>query len=195
MLRMTPLSEVHGDGAIVRLRRARCLVAYWEDGVFVVENYLTQKQTTIAPLVAQLLQTVDTYLSKSAVLERFGAIPCADELVEQLIMQDILVIEGSPLDIKECLIDETWKWKHDVRYFHYSTQHVRYEDDLNAERASLARLAREVPPPSPFKDYGHVDVQLPGAFEKYSGEFWEVLRSRRTKRVFRRQAILLHDFS
>lgn len=178
-----------------RIRRARCLVAYWEEGQFVLENYLTNKQTTVDPLVTHLLQEVNDYQAKLAVQEHFGSIPCGAEIVEVLIGQDVLVVEKSPLDKKERLVEGTWSWDHAARYFHYSTQHTVFEDNLEAEGAELASLARRVPPPSPFKDYGRSDVTLRGSFEERSSEFWNVLRARRTKRRFAREPISLEDFS
>jgi len=129
-----------------RIRRAKCLVAFWEDSEFVIQNYLTNKQSVIAPPVAQLLHEISDYLPKSSVLERFSPIPQAEELVRRLLAQDALVAEGSPLDRKEQLLDETWKWKHDARFFHYSTQHVSYEADPDVQRMDLVRLARQTPP-------------------------------------------------
>lgn len=177
------------------IRRSRCLVAFWETGSLVVENYLTNKKTTIAPLIAQLLQEIDDYHPKNSVLEHFGSIPVANEIIEELIKQDVLIIQGSALDAKECLIEKKWEWNQDVRYFHYSTQHIVYEDNFEIQRTSLARLAREIPPPDAFKDYGRSDVKLLGSFDDSSGEFWNVLRSRRTKRSFVQEEISLSDLS
>lgn len=179
----------------IYIRRSRSLIAFWEDGSLVVENYLTKKQTTIAPLILQLLQEIDDYQLKPYVLERFQEIPAANEIIEELLKQNILIIQGSDLDIKERLIEEEWKWKHDARFFHYSIQHVKYEDNYDIQRTSLAQLAREIPPPDAFKDYGRSDVKLLGSFDEPSGELWNVLRSRRTKRSFSQQEISFSDLS
>lgn len=178
-----------------RIRRARCLVGFWEDGQFVLENYLTHAQTVIAPAVAGLLQALDDYLPEPKLYECLGTVPRAPELVARLIEQDVLVIAGSWLDRKERLHDTAWDWPRSVRHFHYSAQHISYEDDLTAEAASLAALARAVPPPPPFKDLSDTVVSLPGSFSDRRGAFWEVLRARRTRRAFERRAICLRDFS
>ena len=178
-----------------RIRRARCLVAFWESGELVLQNYLTNKQTVIAPPMARLLHELDDYLCEVSVIERFGNIPHAKDLVYRLLAQDVLVIEGSSLDRKEQLLDETWKWGHEARFFHYSTQHVCYEADLDVQRENLVQLARHVRPPPPFKDYGRSDVELPGSFDERAGGLWDVLRNRRTRRSYARQAISLQDFS
>lgn len=176
------------------IRRARCLVAFWEEKEFVIENYLTKKQTTIVPLIAHLLLTVDNYQPKQSILQHFGSIPHASAVIEQLITQDVLIVQGSLVDIKDSLVAQSWKWKHDARYFHYSTQSVLFQD-IEEEHSNLARLARESPPPPPFKEYDRSDVRLLGSFEYPSDEFWNILSSRRTRRLFKREAISFQDFS
>jgi SagB-type dehydrogenase family enzyme len=179
----------------IRLRRASCLLAYWDDGEFVLEHYLTHKRTVTSPLIVHLLDGLQSDLPQEIMIERFRAIPGAVELIEQLTRQDVLVVAGSELDRKEGLLDTTWAWPLSARYFHYSAQQVRYEDDFTVEWASLARLAQETPPPSPFKDYGVTDVALADGFESQEGEFWDVLLARRTQRSFARQPLSWEDFS
>jgi SagB-type dehydrogenase family enzyme len=179
----------------IKIRRSISLVSFWEGNEFVVENFLTNKQTTISALIAYILQKIDTYLSKYAVLDLFKNVPATNEVVSRLIQQDILVVEGSLLDRKECLINKIWKWKNDARYFHYSTQNVIFEQDLECMKTTLAKQAQTIPPPKPFKDYSQSGIKLLNSFENYEGDFWNVLRSRRTRRLFRRQKISLQDFS
>lgn len=178
-----------------RIRRAKCLVAFWEDSEFVIQNYMTNKQCVIAPPVAQLLHEIRDYVPERSVLERFSPIPQAEVLVRRLLAQDALVAEGSQLDCKERLLDEIWKWKHEARFFHYATQHVSYEADPDVQRIDLVRRARQTPPPPPFKDYGHSNVELTGSFDERPSDFWDVLHARRTIRSFARRAITFEDFS
>lgn len=177
------------------IRRARCLVSFWESSEFIVENYLSGKQTTISPLIAHCIEALEDYLPWPAAIEHFRTLPGAEDLVNELVEQDVLVVRDSPLDTKEKLIEAEWEWKLDARYFHYSTQHVLFEDNLDAENRNLARLARDVPPPPPFKDYGRSDVKLTCSVDEYSGDFWEALRKRRTRRLFAREAIPLQLLS
>lgn len=170
-------------------------MAFWEDGQFVLENYLTKKQTIIAPVVAQLLQNLNDYVPRRSVLERFGSIPSAEQLFDRLVAQDVLVAEGTSLDQKESLLEKTWRWGNDARFFHYVTQDVPFETDPRMQREFLVRLTNEESPPCPYKDYGRLDIQLVGSFLGKSGEFWDALRKRRTRRSFARQAISFRDFS
>jgi SagB-type dehydrogenase family enzyme len=123
--------------------------------------------------------------------------PNAKQLVHELIANDLLVIEGTTLDAKDRSIEKTWKWAQDSRYYHYGSQHVQYEGDIRKLKVMLARLAREVPPPSPYKNYDRSGIRLSGSYGMDSGspQFWQVLRSRRTRRRFLRKKISFHDFS
>lgn len=176
-----------------RLRRSRCLVAFWENGTFVLENYLSGRQTVTAPLVAHLLQELDGYTPPDVLRQRFGAIPDADTLIERLTTRDVLISEGSPLDRKETLLEAEWAWGGEARRFHYRTQNVPYEPNMEAQRESLVRLARTEPPPSPFREYGTAGLPLPGSFDEPAGELWDTLRSRRTRRRFDREPVSLNE--
>jgi SagB-type dehydrogenase family enzyme len=177
------------------IRRARCLVGYWEDGEFLLQHYLTNARTALAPAVMSLLEGLDDYLPESAVWERHAAVPQVSTLIERLIDRDVLVVAGSWLDCKERLLEATWDWPQSVRHFHFAAQHVHYEDDLAAEAAKLAAYARSVPPPSPYKDYGVPALPLPGSFDGPRGAFWDVLRSRRTRRTFALKPVSLGELS
>jgi SagB-type dehydrogenase family enzyme len=178
-----------------RLRRARCLIGFWEDGEFVVENYLTRRQVLVSPVVAQLLQQLDEFSTEAEVISRLERIPRAREVVSELVVQELLLVEGSPLEERDTRVAATWKWGHDAQFFHYATQTTVFEGDLVVEAESLARLARAEAAPHPFKDYEGPHVPLPGSFEEFDSDFWSVLRSRRTIRSFVPTPISLHDFS
>ena len=147
------------------------------------------------PLLAHLFDELTEYLPWDALLTRFQSIPGADAIVDQLITQDILLVKGSLADQRDRLVDETWKWSHDARIFHFSTRRLRFERDPEAQRKSLVQLAKRVAPPAPFKDYHRSDVVLGGSFEEASDDFWNVLRTRRTVRDFAREKLSFQDFS
>lgn len=171
-------------------------MAFWEGGELVLQNYLTNKRTAVAPQVLRLLHEMEGYAPKGSVVEALSPVPGAAGIVERLLAQDVLLAEGSPPDRKERALDARWKWGHEARFFHYSTQHVDYEADPEAQREGLVRLARRDPPPPPFKDCVGARVRLPGSFEDRTGDaFWEALRARRTCRSFLRREIPLEDFS
>ena len=179
----------------VRLRLSKCLVAFWQDGRLVVENYLTKRQSTVAPIIAHLLGELLEHKPLDSLLKIFESVPSVTELLEALVAQDILVIEGTELDRKELLLDSIWKWDLSARYFHFATKDVPFESEIQTQRDLIRRLAKESPPPPPFKNYKNEIYKLPSSFEDQSGDFWDVLRKRRTMRVFSRDAISLQELS
>jgi SagB-type dehydrogenase family enzyme len=195
--------RTHSKSQEIRLRRSRSIIAYWEDGEFVIENYLYGKQTTVSPIVAYILQKLDNYQFRESILELLSKVPDAALLVDLLISQGVFVVEGSDLDKKEQMIDKIWKWKIDARYFHYSTEKTIFETNLDVENRNLADLAKINPPPSPFKDYGDgsIEIKLAGLFNDNSlmtgneESFWRTLYDRRTRRSFIRKKISFLDFS
>lgn len=158
-------------------------------------------------------------------LEAFRNIPKSDQIVQQLLKHDLLVIEGTALDIKDRSIGQSWRWNQDARFFHYSSQHVQYEGSIQKQRTALAKLAKTTPPPSPFKDcydddsdsssnniksllnvklagtYNDVDsnndTHLPPQGQQHTqSDFWNILLKRRTRRTFhRKKKIPFDDFS
>ena len=130
------------------VRRARCLIGRWDDREFILENYLTGKQTAVSPAVVQLLDSVSKYEALTDILTRID-LPVLDELVDKLIDRELLVGERSRLDEKERLAESTWTWGQDARYFYYSTNHVDFESDPEAQGIYLSVRAKQVPPPSP----------------------------------------------
>lgn len=186
----------------IRIRRSRSLIAYWENKEFLIENYLTGKQTTISPMVADLLNKIDNYETRQTVLKIFCKIPRVAELIDLLISRSVLVVESSILDRKERLMEKTWKWKIDARYFHYSTRKTMFKTNLEEENKNLIWLAKKVPPPSPFKDYeSGTSIRLADSMKdnsktmKNDGSFWRALYERRTRRSFARKDISFRDFS
>jgi SagB-type dehydrogenase family enzyme len=177
-----------------RVRRARCLIGRWEDREFILENYLTGKQTAVSPAVVQLLDSVNEYEALTDILTRID-LPVLGELVDKLIDRDLLVGERSRLDEKERLVESTWTWGQDARYFHYSTNHVDFESDPEAQGIYLSVRAKQVPPPSPYKEYGHTGIDLGRRLEQRTGEFWEVLLRRRTCRSFTGESISREEFA
>ena len=185
----TAAASEHASTARPRIRRAWCLVAYWGADGFVIENYLSGGQIITQPALAQAIHGLDGFSEWEAVHDRFARLGCGDEVLLWLIDQNILVEEGSPLAHKECAVD-AWKWGHNARYFHFSTQQVNYTFDFDVVRDQLERKARTDPPPSPFKSYDEVPrIHLPGTFKDPVGDFWCILMNRRTVREFEREPI------
>jgi SagB-type dehydrogenase family enzyme len=170
-------------------------VAYWENDEFVLENYLTGKQTRTSPFVGHILQQLDEYVPMTEVVRRFSSIPHAADIVERLIEQDVLVRKDTATDKKDKDLESSWAWGHDARFFHYSSRRVLYEEDLRIQQVNLAKYAVHFPSPSPFKLYKGPQERLPKKGRIMRGEFWQTLESRRTRRSFTGAPITLLELS
>lgn len=179
----------------VRVRRSRCLIGFWEGSEFVLENYVTGKQASISPAVAQLLSFQLDYEIVSEILRRWDFVPDAEQLLGCLLGQDLLVMEGSHLDAKEESIESKWAWNHPARHFHYATNSLEFECDPETQRRDLSARASEHPPPSPYKDSAPIVVDLDRTFKQTSGEFWDTLLNRRTCRSFSGEPISKEAFA
>jgi len=177
------------------VRRSNCLVCFWEQNKFIIENFITKKQTIVSSLISNILQQIDNYISKKDLLNSLQYIPYIVNVIDKLIIQNILIIKDSYIDKKEQMINKTWKWNLDAQYFHYSTKNILFMDDLQVENKSLTEKVTRETPPTPFKDYRTLGISLPGSFKDCSDDFWKVLIKRRTKRSFIRKSIKFDDFS
>ncbi|MDQ4026210.1 MAG: SagB family peptide dehydrogenase [Actinomycetota bacterium] len=188
---MTPLDAGRETS---RVRRANGLVAYWEDGDFLLHNYLTDKKTKVSPAVVALLDSFRRPVEDreaEAAFERIGAV----EVFEKLLEQDVLVVEDSPLEVEDSSVG-TWEWGQDARFFHFSTQHVTYEASGAKQAENLRAHALDVPAPSAFKSVqGSPTVALAEARANPSDSLWDVLGRRRTVREFAREPITLEQLS
>jgi SagB-type dehydrogenase family enzyme len=171
-----------------RVRRASCLVAFWEHDALIVVNYLTGRETVLPTPVASVLSRLDGYIAFDALNRQLAGVPRANSLLGRLIAQDLLLTEESPIDVRDRLLAASWEWGPSARFFHFATQRVPYESDPIEGRGRLAEHARRVPPPSPYKEFGSA-IPLPGSFAEQNGEFWDVLRRRRTLRRCQRAPI------
>lgn len=173
------------------------LAIRWEEHQLVVENYLTGAICTLSASVISLLDGITKATPISRLADMWRAIPKRNALISQLIKFDVLVVEGSELDLKEKRIAETWVWGHNARYYHFSTNVREFESEPAVQRAALTATASERPAPPAYKEtQGGAKLSLGSAdFGRRTGGFWDVLRSRRTCRSFRDHKIDAEDLS
>jgi SagB-type dehydrogenase family enzyme len=177
-----------------RVRRARSLVCMWQGREFVVQNYLSNRRTALPPELLSALSNFDAFTDRAAAAARLGLGQEAETLIAQLLEQDVLVVEGSPLAERDERLERSWRWGAEARFLHFSTQGVRFEYDAEAEERRLTRQRELESPPSPYKQLASGGWPLPDTFVR-DGALWETLRRRRTLRRFRRQPISLDEFA
>lgn len=177
----------------MRVRRAAALIAYWEHGDFVLHNYVTDKKATVSPAVLALLACLEAPIEADAVRRIFDDADAAS-VVDKLLDCDLLLFEGSEAETADAAIDR-WKWGHDARFFHFSTQHVLYETAAK-QAADLHAHALRHPPPSPFKSLEvSRRIALEEPRETVECGLLDVLARRRTVREFAREPITYAELS
>jgi SagB-type dehydrogenase family enzyme len=168
----------------MKLRRASALVCYWEDGEFVIRNYLTNGQVVATGAIIRLLDAVSKAVDWNSLLSLASFLPRAPEVLSLLRSETILLVDGSTEDLKDKAVREKWVWGHDAKCFHYGTQHVDFSFDTAKIRAFFERKALTDPPPSPFKRCKGPLQELPPPQVPLGYDFWDVLSKRRTCRTF-----------
>ena len=168
----------------MRVARSRCLIGMWEDGEFVFENYLSRKRVAITPAASGLLDTIGSFEPVECIVERWRQVPGARQLIRRFLDHDLLVEKASELDARERLLDSTWQWGNDCRYFHFSTNIVDFESDPSVQREELIARAKESPLPSPYLECKGEFFSLEEPQHRRQNELWEALASRRTCRSY-----------
>ena len=170
-------------------RRAPFVVSYWQDGEFVLENFLTQRRVSCDPLTASILHFFGRDRSLS---DLFTALPeyTATSLrsaVRTLAAHSLLQRSGEKSPNEEKLA--AWRdWNPVASYFHLSTKDMKFAADAAEEFRSVVRLAKSKPMPRPIKRYAKSrQIALPAPDTQ--SEFPRVLEARRTWRRFSSLAV------
>ena len=177
-----------------RIRRSPHLVCYWRRGALVVQNYATQRQSEVTPLVLQILDACGDWQTLVQVRAITGDETAATPtLVDRLVALTFLQRSGRPIDPRERAMASFGAWNPWAGFFHMATRDVRFLSTREAARA-MARQARAWPMPRPVKRIaGARLVALPP--HKDGGEFPGVLLARRTWRRFSRRPVAKSDLA
>jgi SagB-type dehydrogenase family enzyme len=172
-----------------KYRRANFVVSYWQDADFVLENFLAQRRVTCDPMAASILHFFHRDRSLS---ELFAALP---EYTPESLRRAVKTLEGHALlqpSGKKLLNEDrlaAWsEWNPVASYFHLSTKDMKFAGDAAEEFRTVVELAKTKPMPRPIKRYSKARrVKLPAS--TVSGEFAQVLQTRRTWRRFSDRAV------
>ena len=102
-----------------------------------------------------VLEAASDYVTQAQLTRAFDGVPDVPSLVAQLLHVDFLVERGSVKDKADRALDKGWAWGPAARFFHYRTQSVPYEEDLDKQRASIVALdLRSFPPLTAKASFG-----------------------------------------
>ncbi len=177
------------------IRRASSLVCYWDSSGFTVENYLTRTKSEINPFILNALNFLEDWCDIDVALKKVGLGLQSLGLFEKLISQDILVVQGSKLDVLDRAVSCTWRWDIRAQYFHFGCKDAIFNADLEEQRCEVEKYSSLNPAPSPFKNYSNDYLSLTGEFRRDYDGVKNALISRRTCRSFKDQPISFDQFS
>ena len=171
----------------VRLRRARTILAYWDRGRFVFENYRTGAAISALPLTAEVLHNFENWLSPKQFYERMPGYTrtSLSRSLRELTENTFLVRQGSRAAKDDAKLEKVWShWLPHAAALHFGTKDAPYVKSA-AEVARMIRgFLRESRQPPFFKRYRTQPMlQLPRP-KAGNSEFFKVLLARRTHRSF-----------
>ena len=169
----------------LRLRRARCVVAYWQDAQLVFENYLRRECVTADLENAAVLQFFSDWRRPEAIhaaMPQFGRANLV-RVVREFERLGLLLREGSPDAERDAYVEKVWgPWLPAAGMLHFSSRDAEYTAYAKVTRW-LRKLAREHPAPPQVKRYrGKPGIELPAPDRQ--GELAKTLLGRRTWRRF-----------
>jgi SagB-type dehydrogenase family enzyme len=180
----------------LRYRRYDPLVMYWQGGELVFENYAVRKQVSAAPATCSILdfcgewrtfQEIASFLgnySESSVLRNLREL-CANGLLQRSDIKADQRIGAT----------KRWAgWNPAAGFFHFSTKDADFAPDPTEAIRRLQQRAKYQPMPQPLKEYRAARrFRLPQVAAH--GDFPNVLRERRTWRVFGRESVSLEHMA
>lgn len=178
-----------------RFRRAHSLVGFWNEGEFVVENFLARTRVALTPALLQLLDENPGPRRHADLRVAFAAINDHGDLLDTLIRHQLYLAVGSELEIADDRVADAWTWGTVARWFHYATRDPPFEPDIEVQRRWLTDIAATTPPPSPFRDRAGACVDLDDPLELDSARLGQVLTERRTIRQWATTFVSKAEFS
>jgi len=178
-----------------RLRRARTLFAYWEEGRLVFHNFARRRSVFAKPIACEFLDFFTKWRTAEEAITRFSNYSKSSvrASVSQLLKQGLLLERNSPEAERDSQIAATWSSWLPQGSFHFSTKDAGYVRDdwtLDQLKSLLPKTAR----PKLFKTVKGKKKRLPlNSFT--DSEFSRVLLARKTHRRFSKDELKLEVVS
>lgn len=180
----------------MRLRRARAVLAYWQDGRLTFENYLTRQVISADPVAVHILGFFETWrdpASLARVLPQFTPASIG-KAVATLRRHTLLLTDGSDDAAADARLARAWRTWLPQASFHFATKDTPFIPQKNWPDMARQFLAESAPPPFFKTCPGRPRTALPAAASP-DGEFPRVLLARRTHREFSDAPVTLDAIS
>lgn len=171
-------------------------MAYWRDGDFVIENFVTRIAVSAAPITVQILSSFDDWQQRGALadaLPEFGRASIA-RAIRELVEHTLLVAEGSDAARVDEQVAVTWKQWLPHGSFHFATKNAPFASPRQWKRMAKGIKAK-APQPALVKTYpGKKAKALPPARTERD-DFLRVLLARKTHREFSGEPVPLESLA
>jgi SagB-type dehydrogenase family enzyme len=181
----------------IRLRRARCLFAYWQNGQLCFHNFATRRTVSGKPITCELLAFFDKWRTSQDAVKHFAEYTqrSVRSTLAQLVKHGLLLRNDSPERKRDGRIANEWSAWLPQGSFHFCTKDAIYVDRSNWSSDRLKAILPKTPQPKLFKIVkGAAKTLLPSRVFPDS-EFVRVLMSRKTHRQFSKQQLPLETVS
>lgn len=173
-------------------RRARSLIAAWDDQQLIVRNYVHRTALEMTSGVARVLGVLSSWHAFEDLCAACRELePAAVRaILDDLVRARLVECAGTPVSDAERGLGGWSAWSTSAAFFHFDTKDVRYSD-LSSAPDWRFRWALDPPPArSPLHD---AVIELPEF--RGADEFTGVLLSRRSWRRFGPRALTLREVS
>jgi SagB-type dehydrogenase family enzyme len=181
----------------IPLRRARCLLLYWQDGQLFFYNFAGRLTASARPITCEVLDFFSEWRTSKEAITHFADYSkrSVHSALSQLAEQGLLLRKGTPEVTQDNRIAKEWGAWLPEGSFHFCTKDAVYVDRSNWSLARLKSVLPKMPQPKIFKTVkGATKILLPThAFP--DSEFIRVLMARKTHRRFSNQQLTLETMS
>lgn len=177
----------------IRLRRARCLFAYWQNGQLCFHNFAKRLTVSGKPITCEILAFFDRWRAPKEVIAHFAEYTprSVRSALAQLVEHGLLLRNHSPELTRDSRIAKEWSAWLPQGSFHFCTKDAVYVDRSNWSSSRLKASLPKTPQPKIFKSVkGTEKVSLPARTFPAS-EFIHVLTTRKTHRRFSNEKLPL----
>jgi len=137
----------------IRLRRARCLFAYWQNGQLCFHNFATRRTVSGKPITCELLAFFDRWRTSQEAVRHFTEYTqrSVRSTLAQLVRLGLLLRNNSPERKQDDRIANEWSAWLPQGSFHFCTKDAIYVDRSNWSSDRLKAALPKTPQPKLFK--------------------------------------------
>jgi SagB-type dehydrogenase family enzyme len=180
----------------IQLRRARSLLAYWQDGRLFFHNFARRLTVAGKPITCEVLDFFSEWRTSQEAIARFADYSPRSlrSALSQLLKHGLLLPKGSPETRQDSKIAKEWSNWLPAGSFHFSTKDALYLDRSNWDLDKWKAILPKTPQPAIFKTVKGKKTPLPARTLPES-EFIRVLMARKTHRRFSSKELTLETVS